>query len=168
MLTPRWNTELQSAINLQINKELQASLEYYNISLYFDREDAALDNLSRYFKKMSEEEKEHADMLCRYLNKRGGHVVLTDIPAPSLDISMENDILDSFTKSLTLEQNIDMSLKHLYSKAEEHQDINFCNFLEQFLEEQIVSINELSKQITRLNRLKNDPFGLLYFASNIS
>lgn len=168
MLTSRWNTELQTEVNSQINKELKASFVYYNMSLYFDREDVALDNLSKYFKKMSDEEKEHADMLCRYLNKRGGSVVLTDIPVPLLDISMENDILDSFTKSLTLEKNIDMSLKHLYSKAEEHQDINFCNFLEQFLEEQIGSINELSKQITRLNRLKNDPFGLLYFASNIS
>lgn len=35
-----------------------------------------------YFKKASDEEREHAMKLMRYQNKRGGRIVLTDIPQP--------------------------------------------------------------------------------------
>ena len=45
---------------------MQAFYEYNNISLYFKRDDGGLDKLSVYFKKMSDEEKEHADIFSDY------------------------------------------------------------------------------------------------------
>lgn len=49
---------------------------------YFDRDDIALPGMHWYFKKASDEEREHAMKFMRYQNKRGGRIVLTDITAP--------------------------------------------------------------------------------------
>lgn len=49
---------------------------------YYNRDDAALPGLFKYFKNASEEEREHAYKLLEYQNKRGGRVVLNSIDAP--------------------------------------------------------------------------------------
>lgn len=46
---------------------------------YFDRDDVALNGFHKFFKKQSEEEREHADKLMKYQNMRGGRVVLQNI-----------------------------------------------------------------------------------------
>ena len=48
---------------------------------YFDRDDVALPGFHKFFKKSSEEEREHAEKLMKYQNKRGGRIVLQDIKA---------------------------------------------------------------------------------------
>ena len=48
-------------INEHINKELTASYAYYMLSVYFNRHNVAFHNVANYFKKASEEEREHAD-----------------------------------------------------------------------------------------------------------
>ena len=48
-------------------------------SFYFDRDDIALPGFAKYFAKASEEEREHAEKLMKYQNKRGGRIVLQDI-----------------------------------------------------------------------------------------
>lgn len=44
-----------------------------------DRDDVALDNFASYFRKASEEEREHAEKLMKYQNQRGGRIVLKAI-----------------------------------------------------------------------------------------
>ncbi len=46
---------------------------------YFDRDDVALNGFHKFFKKQSEEEREHADKFMKYQNMRGGRVVLQNI-----------------------------------------------------------------------------------------
>jgi len=41
------------------------------MGFYYDRDDVALPGFSKYFKKQSEEEREHAEKFMTYLNKRG-------------------------------------------------------------------------------------------------
>lgn len=60
---------------------------YYKIdfsfqSFHFDRDDIALPGISHYFKKCSDEEREHAMKFMTYLNKRGGRIILTDVKRP--------------------------------------------------------------------------------------
>lgn len=52
---------------------------------YFDRDDVALGGLHKWFKKASDEEREHAMKFMKYQNKRGGKVVLTDVKAPKTE-----------------------------------------------------------------------------------
>ena len=52
-------------------------------SVYFDRDDVALNGLSRFFKHLSERENSNADKLIEYQNLRGGRVVLTTVGQPA-------------------------------------------------------------------------------------
>jgi ferritin heavy chain len=52
---------------------------------YFDRDDIALPGFFKYFKHASDEEREHAEKLMKYQNKRGGKIILKDIIKPSKD-----------------------------------------------------------------------------------
>ena len=47
-------------------------------SAFFDREDQALPGFSKFFRKASDEEREHAQKLIDYQNMRGGKVVFID------------------------------------------------------------------------------------------
>jgi len=51
---------------------------------YFARDNVALPGLHRFFKASSDEEREHAEKLIEYQNKRGGKVVIAGIPAPDV------------------------------------------------------------------------------------
>jgi len=46
---------------------------------YFDRDDVALKGFHKFFKKSSEEEREHAEKMMKYQNSRGGRLVLQPI-----------------------------------------------------------------------------------------
>ncbi len=53
---------------------------FYNFQgWYFDRDDVALPGFAKYFKKASEEEREHAEKFMKYQNQRGGRIVLQNI-----------------------------------------------------------------------------------------
>ncbi len=58
---------------------------YYCIlqGFFFDRDEVALMGFSKFFKKSSGEEREHAMMFMEYQNKRGGSIVLQDVAKPN-------------------------------------------------------------------------------------
>ena len=57
-----------------------------------------------YFKKASDEEREHAMKFLKYLNKRGGRVVLTDIRKP--DRHEWGTAQEAMTSALDLEKQV--------------------------------------------------------------
>lgn len=71
---------------------------------YFDRSDVALPGLYNYFKKASDEEREHAMKFLTYQNKRGGDIVLTDVQAPTR--RDWNSAKDAMTEALQLEKKV--------------------------------------------------------------
>lgn len=46
---------------------------------YFSRDDVALPGFSHFFKENSEEEREHAEKLLSFQNKRGGRILFQDV-----------------------------------------------------------------------------------------
>lgn len=74
-----YHEDCEAAINKQINMELYASYVYLSMAGYFDRDDVALPGFKKFFKKSSDEEREHAQKFIKYQNMRGGRVVLAPI-----------------------------------------------------------------------------------------
>merc|ERR1719481_2446061 len=75
---------------------------------YFDRDDVAYKGMAAFFKKSSDEEREHGEKLIQYQNKRGGKVVFQDIAKPS---SMEwGSPVDALEAALELEKTVNQSL----------------------------------------------------------
>ena len=154
-----WTTKCEDAVNKQINMEYWASYQYDFIWSYFDRSDIGFKNIAEYFKKASEEEREHAHKLMEYQNLRGGKVVLNTIPDVSLDFlninSVDNFLLLSFEKALDMEQRVYESLLKMHKTADEEKDPQFADFIEgEFLKEQVEALNDVAKYVSQLKELE--------------
>jgi len=150
----------EAAINKQINMELYASYVYQSMAFHFDRDDIALKGMYDFFKKSSDEEREHAEMFMTYQNKRGGRIVFQDIKAPAVDWKSHVHALE---EALALEKKVNEALLALHGISSANNDAHLCDFLESnFLDEQVQSINELGKLVVNAKRC-GDGLGVYQF-----
>jgi len=146
-----FTTECEDAINEQINMELYASYVYQSLAMYYDRDDVALPGISAFFKHNSDEEREHAEKFMKYLNKRGGRVVLKDVKRPDND--EWGTALQGLEVALGLELKVNQALLNLHGVASEKNDAHLADFLEsEYLDEQVEAIKELGDLITKCKR----------------
>ncbi|CAG0888552.1 unnamed protein product [Darwinula stevensoni] len=147
-----YHDEAEAGINKQINLEMYASYVYLSMAAYFERDDVALKGFAKFFKESSHEEREHAEKLIHYQNKRGGRVVLNPIDKPSKDEWGTG--LDAMTAALELEKTVNQALLDLHSLASKHGDAQMTDFLEDhYLKEQVESIKEIGDLVTNLKRV---------------
>jgi ferritin heavy chain len=153
-----FHAETEKAINAQINLELYASYVYQSMAFYFDRDDVALPGFSHLFEHDSEEEREHAEKFMKYLNKRGGRIILQDVKRPDRD--EWGNGLNALQIALDLEKKVNQSLLDLHALATTHNDPHLTDFLEgEFLDHQVDAIKELGDRITRLKRAGPEGLG---------
>lgn len=151
---PRQNyhAECEAGVNKQINLELYASYCYQSMSFYFDRDDVALPGFAKFFKKASDEEREHAEKFMKQQNQRGGRIVLQNIQKPEKDEWGTG--LEAMQAALNLEKNVNQALLDLHTLSDSHGDFQFSDWLEgNFLQEQVEAIKDLSDKITNLKRV---------------
>jgi len=146
-----FHAECEAGINKQINLELYASYVYQSMAWHFDRDDVALPGFHKFFKKSSEEEREHAEKFMKYQNKRGGRIVLKAVEKPEADEWGAG--LDAVQAALTLEKKVNQTLLDLHKVATAHEDAHLTDYLEgEFLSEQVESIKQLADYVTQLKR----------------
>jgi ferritin heavy chain len=170
-----WSKECEQILNIQINLEYWASLQYHFMASYFDRSEIGLNNIVEFFKKASLEEREHADKLMSYQNKRGGNVILNGVNNLTLKFletskkKKNNDVLNSFKQALEMEQKVYQNLLKVHEVGSLSSDPQFCDFIEsEYLEEQVNSINELSKYVSQLQLIGDDGHGVWNFDQNLN
>ena len=168
-----WTKECESFVNTQISLEYWASLQYHAIASYFSHQNVGFENISKFFNKCSLEEREHADKLVEYQNKRGGTVVISDVTGinnnfynSTLDSS---NVLQAFEMAIEMEQKVYKSLLHLHKLGDTHGDPALTDFIEgEYLTEQIDAINELAVYVAQLKLIGNDGSGLWLFNKEFS
>jgi len=149
-------------INVQINEELKASYVYQSMAFYYGRDDIALRGFSKFFQDSSNEEREHAQKLMDYLNKRGGTLILNDIPKPSQEEWGSG--LSAMKEALRLEHHVNDKLLDLHWLAQQRNDPHLQDFLEgEYLTEQVDSIKQLSDFVSVLTRMETSPLGEYIF-----
>ena len=112
----------------------------------------ALKGFSKFFKKSSDEELEHAEKLMKYQNQRGGRMVFQDLKKPEKDDWGSG--LDAMQAALALEKTVNQSLMDLHKIAENRDDPQMQDFLEQnYLHEQVEAIKELGDYVTNLKKV---------------
>merc|ERR1712024_91043 len=141
--------DCEALVNKQINMELYASYVYMSMAYYFDRDDVAYKGFSSFFKKNSDEERDHGEKFIQYQNRRGGKVVFQDIAKPT---TMEwGTPLEAMEAALELEKTVNQSLLDMHKAAD--GDAHLCDFLEaNFLDEQVDAIKEISGWVTKPKR----------------
>jgi len=153
-----YHEECEALINKQINMEFYASYVYLSMSSFFNRDDQALHGFASFFKKSSNEEREHGMKLMEYQTKRGGKVVFQDIAKPSS--SEWGTPLQAMEAALELEKTVNQSLLDLHKASDGKGDAHLCDFLEaEFLGEQVDGIKEIGDMITKIKRA-GDGLGL--------
>jgi len=146
-----YHEDCEALVNKQINMELYASYVYLSMAHFFDREDVAFPGLHKFFKKASDEEREHAEKFMKYQNERGGRIVLQPVAKPTRD--EWGSPLEAVSAALELEKTVNKTLLDLHGVSSSRNDPQLCDFLEtNFLEEQVKSIRELSGFVTQLRR----------------
>jgi len=146
-----FSEDAEALLNKQINMEFYASFVYLSMSSWFARDDQALHGFASYFRKSSDEEREHGMKLMEYQSSRGGRVKFQDIAKPT---SMEwGSPLEAMEAALELEKTVNQSLLDLHGKAGEKGDAHLCDFLEgNYLNEQVEGIKAIGDIITKLKR----------------
>jgi len=162
-----YHAESEAGVNRQINMELYASYCYQSMSFYFDRDDIALPGFAKFFKKSSDEEREHAEKLMAFQNKRGGRIVLQDIKKPDRDEWGTG--LDAMQVALGLEKSVNQALLDLHQVAANHNDAQMTDFLEgHYLQEQVESIKEIGGHVTNLKRVGSGLGEYMYDKESLS
>ncbi|KAI3993525.1 hypothetical protein MKX01_002538 [Papaver californicum] len=152
----KFTEDSESAVNYQINVEYNASYVYHAMYAYFDRDNVALKGLAKFFKESSEEERQHAEKLMEYQNKRGGKVKLQSIVAPLSEFEHfeKGDALYAMELALSLEKLVNEKLLHLHSVANQNNDVQLMDFVEfEFLTEQVEAIKKISEYVAQLRRI---------------
>jgi len=98
---------------------------------HFDRDDVALPGFAKFFKKASDEEREHAQKLMKIQNQRGGRIVLQDVKKPGRD-SWDSG-LHAMEAALELEKTVNQSLLNLHSLANSHNDAQVNSWISLFI-----------------------------------
>lgn len=152
IIRQNFHSDCEDALNTQVNMELHASFVYMALAYQFDRHDIALKGFHEFFKKNSDEEREHAEKFMKYINNRGGTIKLSPIrPPPKYDYQTG---LEAMEAALDLERRVNESLLKIHELASKHSDAHLTDFLEaEYLDEQVKAIKQLGEFITNLKRV---------------
>ena len=124
--------KVNEAINHQIGNEFGASLQYVAIASYFAAE--GLLELSAFFYKQAEEERDHAMRFVKFVVDSGGRVEIPQIAAPK---NTFNGAVDAAKLSLKWETEVTGQINKLVELAVKERDHITQNFLQWFLREQL-------------------------------
>lgn len=145
----KYPSEIESEINQQIQCELNASHIYLSMASFFSKTEISKFGFSKYFHRMSLEERDHAIKLIKYQNMRGGTVLLKSIESPVKDDWI--DFKNSLIYTMEIEKKLTEKLIETNRLAEKLNDLSTMSFItETFLPEQMKSIQEIGCLMSRL------------------
>lgn len=150
------NDKVASALNEQINSELQASYTYLAMAAYFDTQD--LPGFASWFRAHSEEETGHAMRIYDFINRRNARVELKGIAQPAASYESAKDVVET---AIATENTVTTQIHALFEIAAEEKEYGTQNMLQWFLEEQIGEEDLFNNLLTEVKAADSNPWHLL-------
>ena len=147
--------KIQTALNVQINRELESAYVYLQMAAESDR--LALPGFVNWFKMQYTEELAHADRFFNFVLERNGEVHLESVPKPELE---KESPLSLFEKALAYEKHITSCICDLKDLAKAESDHATDVFLEWFVTEQVEEEAAAQGVIDQLRLVDGSPNGL--------
>jgi len=147
---------MQDALNKQINAEFEASYLYMSMSAYF--ESINLPGFANWMKIQAQEELTHAMKIFRFVNERGGRVLLTAVAKPETEWKAP---LNAFEDALAHEQKVTAMIDNLVDIAMEEKDHASRSMLNWFVDEQVEEEANASEIVEKLKLIGDKGHGLL-------
>lgn len=124
---------MQAALNEQIKIEAQSSQVYLAMASWAEIQ-PGINNITSFFYRHSDEEREHMLKLVHFVNERGGFAVIPDLQQPQLTFP---SISHAFQTLLEHEIMVSESINNLVDIALQEKDYATHNFLQWYVAEQI-------------------------------
>jgi ferritin len=125
-------SEIEAALNNQVNYEQSAAQEYLAMAAYFEHN--SFKGFAKFMRKQCEEETEHAMRLFDHIYERGGRVKLGSIAEPTRDFGSAKAV---FEAALAREQANTRNIHDLYKLALDANDYATQVMLHWFIDEQV-------------------------------
>lgn len=156
------HTSIENLLNDQIKFEAMASMQYLAMASWADAE--GFSGVANFFYAQSEEEREHMLKLVKFLNERGGKVIIPSLEQPK-------DIFDSlgslFQKFLDSEVFVTEQINTIIDACLEHKDYNTNNFMQWYVTEQLEEEATARTLLDKLNIIGDDNSGYYLFDRDI-
>ncbi len=140
------------ALNDQIAMEFAAAHQYTAIAAYYA--DKTWPQLSSFFYKQADEEREHALKMVNYLLDTNSPVNMRGVDQPQTDF---DDHVAPIRLALKQEQSVTVSISNLVGIARETNDYRSEQFLDWFLEEQTEEESSMSDLLDIAERTATVP-----------
>ncbi len=149
------NNKIEKALNEQINKELFSSYLYLAMAQWF--ESKSLRGFAHWLTMQHDEEHEHANKIIKYVNDRGGRVILQPIKGPKTEWSSP---LEAFQETSKHEQFISQSIHEVLDLAIKENDHPTQSFLKWFVDEQVEEEANAQEIVDHLKMLGDAKHGI--------
>ncbi|WP_266202682.1 ferritin [Pontibacter kalidii] len=123
---------IEQILNDQIKMEAEASAMYLAMSSWCDRN--GFDYSAGYFKKQSDEEREHMLRLFKFVSDMGGRAVSPSVSGTQMEFESFRSV---FEQALQQEIAVTQSFNRMADKCQKEKDYVTFTFLQWFLKEQI-------------------------------
>lgn len=157
------NEKIFKALNEQIKHEFYSSYLYLSMASYF--ENIPLEGFSKWFRKQSEEEHEHAIKIYEYILDRNLHVDLQAIEKPIVQFKSIEEI---FQLALAHEKKVTKWIYQIYELAVQEKDHATHVFLHWFITEQVEEEKNAQDNLDQIQFVGDDKAALLVLDQNFS
>ncbi len=147
--------KLIDQLNAQVGNELGASHQYIAIASYFDREN--LEQLSQFFFRQADEEREHAMKFVKFILDVEGKVEIPTIEAPTSDFASAKEAVGA---ALAWEREVTEQIYRLVELSQEERNHIATRFLDWFVDEQLEEVTLMGNLLGIVERAGED--NLLY------
>ncbi|KAI2801815.1 hypothetical protein RDWZM_000718 [Blomia tropicalis] len=143
----------------QMNLEKHASLVYKQMAAFFNHNKVGKKGFAKMFDEQAKEEHEHFEKFLNYINLRGSYVDNFNVKMPSK--STWDSTYQALEDAIELENYFYNEIMRIHRIADKScKDVHLQNFLEnEFIEEQVTSIAQLTKLSTILKNAGSEGFG---------
>jgi ferritin len=124
--------EIEKVLNDQIKMEADSSALYLAMSAWCDRN--GFDFSAGYFKKQSDEEREHMLRLFKFVSDMGGRAVSPDVTNVQVEFDTFRSVIE---QALQQEIAVTQSFNRMADRCQKAKDYVTFTFLQWFLKEQI-------------------------------
>lgn len=154
---------LTDRLNEQINLEWYSAYLYLGISNYYI--DRNLNGFGSWYFIQSQEERDHALLMIKYLQNNNEKIVLQNVQAES---SVYPDFKAPAVRALEHERRVTASINNIYAAAYEQKDFRTMQFLDWFVKEQGEEEKNEEDLVQRYELFGSDPKGLYLLDSELN
>jgi len=155
-------SEIEGALNQQVNNEMSAAHEYLAMTAYCER--INLRGFAHWMRVQHQEELSHGERLVQYISDRGGRVELEAIKKPRGDFE---SIQELFNHALEMEKQNTQSIHQLFELATQLSDYATQSQLKWFIDEQVEEESSFNEIRSLLEIAGDDKAALLILNKNL-